>query len=175
MNIDECFELGYVIKPHGLNGAVDIFLDTDFPGDYKNLESVFVHIGQKLVPFFIQTIRINEKKALVQLEGIESIEQAEELKGSKLFLPETMLPELEDKDFYFHDLLGFEVTDVHHGILGIVERFYDYPGQTLLAINHKGKEVLIPVNDDIILNLDKKKKAIEVDLPDGLLDVYINS
>jgi 16S rRNA processing protein RimM len=175
MNIDECFELGYVIKPHGLNGAVDIFLDTDFPGDYKNLESVFVHIGQKLVPFFIRTIRINGNKALVQLEGIDSIDQAEGLKGSKLLLPESMLPELGDKDFYFHELLGFEVTDVQHGMLGIVERFYDYPGQTLLGINHKGKEVLIPINDDIILNLDKEKKLIDVDLPDGLLDVYINS
>ena len=56
VNIDECFELGYIIKPHRLNGAVDIYLDTDFPEDYKKLESLFVNLRQKLVPFFIDSI-----------------------------------------------------------------------------------------------------------------------
>ena len=175
MNIDECFELGYIIKPHGLKGTVDIFLDTDYPGDYTELESVFVKVGQKLVPFFISRIQIRGNKALVHFEDIDTLEQSEELKGCSLYLPDSMLPQLEGEEFYFHEVLGFQVSDSQMGKLGHITKFYDYPGQTLLAVDFKEKEILIPVNDDIITKVDRKEKLIEVSLPDGLVDVYIDS
>ena len=89
MDIDECFELGYIIKPHGLNGAVSIYLDTDFPEEYIKLESVFVNVKQKLVPFFIESIQVNGHKAIVNFEDINSLEQSEELKGCSIHLPES--------------------------------------------------------------------------------------
>lgn len=175
MEIDECFELGYIIKPHGLNGAVDIYLDTDFPEDYRKLESVFVNLGQKLVPFFINSIQIRGNKALVNFEDISSIEQSEELKGCTMYLPESMLPELTGQEFYFHEVIGFQVIDKNSGLIGNVSSYYDHSSQVILSIDHDGKEVLIPINDDIMLVIDKIKKIIQVELPDGLLDIYTNS
>ena len=173
MNIDECFELGYIIKPHGLNGAVSIFLDTDYPEDYLKMESVFVNIKQKLVPFFISSIKINGSKAIVNFEDVNSIEQSEALKGCTIHLPESVLPELKGQEFYFHEVIGYEITDLNYGNIGKVSAYYDSSSQVILSVDYKGKEVLIPVNENIIINIDRVKKLINVKLPDGLLDIYL--
>jgi 16S rRNA processing protein RimM len=172
VNIDECFELGYIIKPHGLKGAVDIYLDTDFPEDYRNLESVYVRVGQKLVPFFIKSMKLKGNKALVHFEDVDTIESSESLKGCTLLLPDSQLPKLEGKEFYFHEVIGFNVRDISEGDLGKVTKYYDQSYQVLLSVDHNGKEILVPVSDDVILGLDRVKKIIEVSLPAGLVDIY---
>ena len=171
MTTDECFELGYVVKPHGLNGEVDLFIDSDFPEHYKKLESVFVKIGQKLVPFFIEKIKIRGNKALARFEDITSKAEAIKLKGCTLHLPESFLPALKDQQFYFHEVIGFDVIDQKEGEIGKVARFYEYPNQVFLAVDYSGSEVLIPVNDQIIVKVDKDKSVLKVKLPDGLLDL----
>lgn len=70
MNIDACYQLGYVIKKHGVKGEVSVLLDVDFPEEYSELESVFVEINQKLVPFFIEAIQIRDDKAVIKFEHI---------------------------------------------------------------------------------------------------------
>jgi 16S rRNA processing protein RimM len=172
MNIDECFELGYIIKPHGLNGSVNVLLDTDFPEDYKSLESVFVNIRQKLIPFFINTIQINGNKAIVNFEDINTIEQSEELKGCSLHLPESMLPVLEGQNFYYHEVIGFEMIDDKDGNIGKISGYVDNSSQVILTVDHNNNEVLIPVADHIIAEIDRVKKIMYVTLPDGLLDIY---
>lgn len=172
MNIDECFELGYIIKPHGLSGSVNVLLDTDFPEDYKSLESVFVNIGQKLVPFFINSIQINGNKAIVNFEDINTIEQSGELKGCTLHLPESMLPALEGQDFYYHEIIGFDIMDDKDGIIGKISGYVDNSSQVILTVDHNGSEVLVPVADHIIASIDRVKKIMYVTLPDGLLDIY---
>jgi 16S rRNA processing protein RimM len=173
MNINACFELGYITKKHGLQGEVSIHLDTDNPENYSELESVFVEIDQKLVPFFIESLSIRGEKALVKFEGVEDAEGAEELKGSKLFLPLENLPPLEGKTFYFHEVIGFRITDRSFGLIGTVTDIYDVSAQQLFAIDHKGKEVLVPVNDEIIEQVDRSEKIIHVDLPEGLIDIFL--
>ncbi len=173
MNQDDCFQLGYVIKPHGLQGEVDIFIDSDFPASYKEMESVFVNFHGNLVPFFIENIRLNGDRATIRFKTIDSIEQAQELKSCTLHLPLDLLPSLEGNNFYFHEVTGFEVVDKKHGNIGVVEKFYNYPGQDFMAIIHNGKEVLVPVNNDIIEEVNREKNQIIVNLPEGLLEIYL--
>ena len=89
MNIDECYQLGHVIKTHGLKGEVNIFLDVDHPSEYQELGSVFVEINQKLVPFFIESIQLKGNKALVKFEDVDSLEEAEELQSKRIYRPLT--------------------------------------------------------------------------------------
>ena len=175
MTINECFQLGYVIKPHGLNGEVDVFLDTDFPENYTHLESVFVEIIQKLVPFFIEHIQIRGNKALIMFSEVDSVENARKIKGCTLHLPATLLPPLKGNAFYFHEVIGYDVVDNTEGSLGQVVKFYNYPNQDLLAVVYRDKEVLIPLNDDIIKHVSRTKKQIEVALPVGLLEIYLGN
>jgi 16S rRNA processing protein RimM len=176
MDIESCYQLGYVIRKHGLKGEVYILLDVDDPGYYEEMESVFVAINRQemLVPFFIEEISIAEDKALVKFEGIDTAEEAENLVSCGLYLPIEFLPRLSEDQFYYHDIIGFQVIDHKAGALGPVQQVYHFTSQDLLSVMHKEKEVLIPVADEIIKKVDKDKKELFVELPDGLLDIYLN-
>lgn len=175
MQVDDCYQLGYVIKPHGLNGEVQILLDVDSPADYTNLESVFVLQGQQLVPFFIESIAVRSDKAIVALEDIETVDDAKTLKGTKLYLPLAVLPELPEDEYYYHELVGFALGDDQGETIGEIEAVLDAGAQDLLQVKHTtGKEVLLPLTDELIVKVDKAEKKVVMKLPDGLLEVYLN-
>ncbi len=173
MDIDSCYQLGYVIKPHGLQGDIRVFIDADNPQDYQNLESVFILQDEQLVPFFIRHIKVSGNKAILSLEDCHDIDTASGLKGAALYLPLTTLPELAGDQFYFHEIIGFTVHDTNLGTLGPVITVYDAGPQNLLAIDYRGKEVLLPITDDTIGKVDKAGKQLLVTLPAGLLDIYL--
>jgi 16S rRNA processing protein RimM len=173
MNKDQCFELGVVVKSHGLNGEVSIKLDTDYPEAYDEMESVLLEQKGRLIPFFIESYSRNREFAIVKFEDINSREQADTLKGCRLFLPDEDLPELPDDQFYFHEVKGYTIVDEQEGTLGVIREIYDVTAQALIAMDWKGKEVLIPINDDIVGRIDRDKQELHVNLPGGLLDLYL--
>ncbi len=174
MRKDDCFELGHILKPHGLQGELWIMLDVDFPEDYEELESVFLEQSGNLIPFFIADLQIKGQRALVQFEDVESYDDAAELTGSKLYLPLSILPLLPDDQYYFHELVGMQVEDSVSGNIGIAREIASRAGQDLLIVDKDGKEILIPMVDSILTKVDKKSKVIYVSLPDGLLDLYLS-
>ncbi|EAZ82342.1 ribosome maturation factor RimM [Algoriphagus machipongonensis] len=174
MNKEQCFQLGYVAKVHGLRGEVVVVLDTDNPEDYEDLEHLFLEQKSRLVPFFLEHFVLQPgNKVLAKFEDYDSLNQAEELVGSEVYLPLTALPELEDDQYYFHELIGFEVFDETIGLIGTVQVVYDLETQDLLGVTHQGKEVLIPIQDGIIQEVDKTAKKVFCHLPEGLLEIYL--
>ena len=169
----EYFELGTLSKPHGLKGAFHVFLDVDDPYEYEDLESVFVQIANELVPFFIQDLQIRDNLNLMHLEGIETLDAAKELVGKKLFLPVSFLPKLKDDQFYYHEIIDYQIEDANLGSLGVVKEVYSTGAQDVLIMIYKNREVLIPLTDEIIPKVDKKAKVVHSILPDGLLEVYL--
>jgi 16S rRNA processing protein RimM len=174
MNKDACFQLGYVEKTHGVQGEVVIFLDVDHPEYYEDMESVFVEINTKLVPFFIDTLQLRGAKAIVKFEDVDDIDKAQTFKGKALYLPLDELEELGDDQFYYHEIIGFQVEDTGKGPLGKVSNVYELPHQDLLAMEFMGKEVLIPLNDDIVTSVDREQQKVFTNLPEGLLEVYLD-
>ncbi|KAA3436393.1 ribosome maturation factor RimM [Rufibacter hautae] len=173
MTLDACFQLGYIVRTHGTKGQVVAFFDVDFPEEYDELESVFLLINGKLVPFFIDDLNPQDKgKSIIKFEDVNTVADAERLKGVALYLPLNQLPELEEDQFYFHEVIGYTVVDEQLGELGTVQTFFDLPNQDLLAMDYQGHEVLIPVQDEIILRTSKEERKIYVNLPEGLLEVY---
>ena len=173
MKLDQCFQLGMVLKPHGLKGELYISLDTDYPEDYREMESVFLLQNGKLVPFFIERIQVKHKEALLKFEDVDDKEAALDLRGTTLHLPLTDLPELSGSQFYFHEISGFQIEDTEKGKLGVVKEVFEAGHQDLIGMEYKGKEVLIPINDDVILNVDRDNALIKVSLPEGLLELYL--
>ncbi len=174
MEKQDCFKLGFISKTHGIKGEVVISLMVDENPIYKKMESVFVEINQQFVPFFIQGISIHKNLAIVNLEGITSIDQAKEYVKSSVYLPLSFLPELDNKNFYFHEVIGFEVNDKKYGVIGVVESVLEFPGQKIFQIRHQNKiELLIPARNEFIVNVDRKNKCLSIDAPDGLIDVYL--
>lgn len=173
MDFEACFQLGYVSKVHGIKGEIQCYFDVDIPENYKKMESVFVDINNKLVPFFIEKISLIGHKAVVKFEDIDGIEQAAELKGKGLYLPLEKLPALGGNQFYFHEIIGYRVKDEEEGLLGTIKDIYALPHQDIIAMEFENKEVLIPISDDIIKSVDHERKELNVHLPPGLLQIYL--
>ena len=115
MDVNDCFQLGKITKPFGYKGEVVFFLDVDDPTDYAELDSVFVEIGGKLLPYFIEEINIKGNKAVVRFEDVTA-EESGKLVGKNLFLPLSVLPKLTGKKFYFHEIINFAVVDAKKGL-----------------------------------------------------------
>ncbi len=174
MNKDQCFQFGYISKVHGLHGEVTVVLDVDYPEEYENIEHLFIEEKSRLSPYFLEHfVPQTGNKVLAKFEELETIEQVKQLVGSKLFLPLTSLPKLKDDQYYFHELIGFEVFDETEGLIGKVEQIYDLQTQDLLGVTYKEKEVLIPIQDGIIQKVEKADKKVYCKLPEGLLDIYL--
>ncbi|SIS64726.1 ribosome maturation factor RimM [Belliella pelovolcani] len=174
MNKDNCFQLGYIAKVHGLHGEVTIVLDVDYPEAYEGIEHVFIDQKSRLVPFFLEYFDLQpNNKVLAKFEDYNTMDDAEKLVGSELYLPLTALEELGEDQYYFHELIGFEVVDASLGSIGEIKIIYDLQTQDLLGVDHKGKEVLIPIQDGIIQKVDKTAKKVYCQLPEGLLEIYL--
>ncbi|TCP23601.1 16S rRNA processing protein RimM [Tenacibaculum skagerrakense] len=175
MQTKDCFYLGKIVKKHSFKGEVVIKLDTDEPDLYGNLESVFVELGNNLVPFFIEKSSLSKGTMLrVKFEGVDSEQDAEAILRSGIYLPLTFLPKLTGNKFYFHEVIGFIIKDTSFGNVGIITNINDTAAQPLFEIDRDGIEVFIPMIDDFIKKVDRENKTIEVETPEGLIDLYIN-
>ncbi len=173
MNIDDCFQLGFIVKTHGTKGQVVAFFDVDYPEDYEDLESVFLEQKGRLIPFFIDTLEpVQKGRCIIKFEDVKTIEQAEALRNTAIYLPLDELPELEEDQFYFHEVIGYQVVDQQHGALGTVKEFYDLPQQQLMVMDYLNQEMLVPVMNEILLRADHEAKQLHVSFPEGLLEVY---
>lgn len=176
MKQDDCYYLGYVTKTFGYKGEVVVYLDVDDPLYYNELESVFILLEGKLIPFFIQKIsfRPNSPEAVVRFQGTDNPEKAQRLTGAELYLPLGLLPPLKGNAFYFHEIVGYQVIDKIKGPLGLITGVMEFPGNPVFQIQAGKKEVLIPANDDFIEKLDRKNQTIFINAPEGLIDLYLN-
>ena len=149
-------------------------LDTDDPNAYTQMESVFVEKNNKLIPFFIERSSLHKSTLLrVKFEDVDGDEEANLLLGSKLYLPLQLLPTLTGNQFYYHEIIGFTVKDVSFGEVGIVTGVNDSTTQALFEIDRNGTEILIPLIDGFIKKVDKKEKNILLDVPKGLIELYL--
>lgn len=174
VSVEECFYLGKVFKTHGINGDLSVKLDTDNVEQYEELESVFLEINKKLVPFFVNSIRIiANDSAIISFWDIETENDAKELIGASLYLPDSLLPNLSNDQYYYHDLKELDVIDSKCGFVGIVTDVIEFPQQMMLEVKKNKQEILIPITDDIIEKVDKDKGIVFVNCPEGLLDLNI--
>jgi 16S rRNA processing protein RimM len=174
MRKEDCFYLGKIAKKFSFKGEVLVYLDTDEPELYQNLESVFVELNKTLVPFFIESSSLHKEKFLrVRFEDVETEENADAILGCEVYLPLSMLPKLEGTQFYFHEIIGFDVIDTKKGNIGKITAINDSGAQPLFEIDKNGIEILIPLIDDFIIDLDRKNRTITLETPEGLVELYL--
>ena len=80
---------------------------------------------------------------------------------------------MDGKDYFIHEILGYLVMDANFGEVGKIEDVIKNPMQSVFVVMHHDKEVLIPAIDEIIINIDKEKRIVNIMAPDGLIDLYI--
>ncbi|MCA0152100.1 ribosome maturation factor RimM [Winogradskyella vincentii] len=174
MKKDKCFYLGKIVKKYSFKGELLAKLDTDEPDLYNNLDAIFVDLRGNLVPFFIERSQLHKSDLLrLKFEDVDSEADADSLLKSDLYLPLDLLPKLEGDKFYFHEVIGFSIKDKNFGEVGIIKNINDSTAQALFEIDRDGTEILIPMNDEFIVKIDRKNKTIHVNTPEGLIDLYL--
>jgi len=174
MEKKECFYLGKIVKKFSFKGEVLVKLDTDEPELYEHLDALFIELRNSLVPFFIESSQFHKSELLrVKFEEVDTEEDADSILKCDVYLPMEFLPKLENDKFYFHEVIGYTVNDVNFGKVGVITAINDSTAQSLFEIDRNGTQILIPMNDDFIKKVDKKKKSILVETPEGLIDLYL--
>lgn len=173
MHKEECFYLGKIAKKFSFKGEVLVYLDTDEPELYENMESVFVELNKNLVPFFIIESSLHKNDFLrVKFEDVTTEADADAIMGCELYLPLSFLPKLSGDKFYYHEVIGFEVEDQRLGVVGKIVSINDSTAQPLFEVLNGEIEMLIPMIDHFLVKIDRKNKKVVMNLPDGLVEMY---
>lgn len=170
----EYFKIGKLVAVHGLKGELLLKHELGKKTSLKGLVAVFIEDKKdSFLPWFIESTKIkSEEEVYIKLEGINTREQAIPLTQKQLWVPEGDFKKLAAKSAPA-SLLGY--TIINNGeSLGEILELIEQPHQLLCRLEINGKEVLIPLHEGTLEKVNHKKKEVNVDLPDGLLDIYMS-
>lgn len=173
MKIEDSFYIGYITKTKGLKGEVQVFFEYPDPEELE-LKSVFVELNGKLVPYFISSFKLQSNQTgYFYFDDIDTIDKAEKLVRKKLYQPISIRPERDEDEFLITDLKGYIAHDERFGELGEIIEIHEYPQQFVAVVPYKFREILFPLNDEFIREINEEEGIVYLDLPEGLIDVYL--
>lgn len=166
---EDVYKIGIINKPHGVKGEVS-FTFTDDIFDRVDSDYLILNMDGILVPFFIEEYRFrSDNVALVKFEDVDTAEKARMFTNVEVFFPINMVEE-QDEIVSYNYFIGFEVEDVNHGYLGKIIDVDDTTANVLFVIEkHDGNELLLPVHEEFINDINREKRIMTVQVPDGLL------
>lgn len=170
--MEEYIEIGHTKKTYGVNGELKVHIEESFQEDFREAEVLFLDIQGGQVPFFIEHQR--EAGAwLVKLDEVNTPEEAVALTGKKIFMRREDLryADGEEEVIDLRLLEGFTVVDLKFGVVGRIEEVMELPQQLTAVVEYEGREVLIPLTEELITGVDPEGQVIEMDLPEGLLEL----
>lgn len=170
MTRDDYMLLGSIVKTRGISG--EVVVRSKFTArEVINQKSVMLKIDGLLVPFFVISWKnIPDNEIILKFRDIETKEKAEKLKNADVYLLKTAISNFDIKSVK-ENLSGYQVIDVRTGVIGKSTGIMEIPGNELLQVKHRKKEILLPLQEGVVLEINSEKKMIKVDLPDGFLEI----
>ena len=173
MKKEDCYFLGKITRRHGLQGNVFLKLDTDQPEMYNKLDSIFIEINGLLVPFFVAKQSRSKGDTLIISYKNSTEALVDQTIGRDVFMPLSTLPKLSGNKFYYHEVIGFEIREEDGKTCGNIVSINDQTAQHYFILDLAGKEIIIPIIKDWILELNREEKYLKMQLPEGLMDVFL--
>lgn len=174
MMMEETFKIGTLGKPHGVKGEMAFHFDDDV-FDRVDADYLFLKIDGLLVPFFIDEYRFrSDETALMTFSGIDSEEKAAELTGCDVYFPRSLADSDGDAETVSKaEIVGYEIINEADGqAIGTVEAVDDSTLNTLFEVTtREGNKILLPVNDDLIKDVDRESRTITMIIPEGILSL----
>lgn len=168
------FNVGKIVNTHGIRGEVRVLSNTDFPEErFAKGEAltIFDEKDNKVIDLVVKSSRQHKQFYLVVFEGLENINFVEKYKGMTLKVSEDQLFELEENEFYYHEIMGCTVVSEDGEEIGVVEDIYTPGANDVWGIKRKGKkDALIPYIEDVVKDIDIENKKITIHVMEGLLD-----
>ncbi len=172
---DDLKLLGLFLKTHGIDGHLILKLAYFKENEIGRGEPVFIEIDGIPVPFFVSHFRfLSNNSAVVQLDEILNAKIASEFVNCRVFIENKMANEVYSEDSNNNDKLkGFLVLDKKYGKSGVLQEILEYPDNLVMRIDLNGREILVPFNENIVINIDYASCVIEISAPEGLYDLYL--
>lgn len=154
--------VGKIVSKHGFKGNLNIHIESEFFDDINEGDYLFVIIDQKGVPFLIESL--NSTKQIVKLQFVDGEAQALELVGKEIAILYHEDHEISNEIPF----IGFSLLDQHNTVIGQISGIETYPGHEMLLVICENREILIPLIEDWITNLDEDSRTLQMTLPEGL-------
>jgi 16S rRNA processing protein RimM len=171
--MEKWFNVGKIVNTHGIRGEVRVISKTDFPEQrYKagNVLYLFMPGSNKPIELTVKTHRTHKNFNLLTFEGFENINEVEKFRDGILKVPESQLGELDEDEFYYHEVIGCHVVTTEGLELGKVTEILSPGANDVWVIkSSEGKEILIPYIEDVVKKVDVKGKVILIQPMEGLL------
>lgn len=166
-------KVGKIVNTHSLRGEVKVISSTDFEEQRfeKGTELLITRGNQVVKEVTVESYRTHKNNLLVKFVGIDSIEEAEKLKNLQIKIDSDNIGELEENEFYFHEIIGCEVLDENGKSLGEISEILTPGANDVWVIkSQNGKEILIPYIEDVVKKIDVENKKIDIEVMEGLID-----
>ena len=166
-------KVGKIVNTHSLKGEVKVISSTDFEEErFKKGSKLLVTRGNQLIrEVIVESYRNHKNFLLVKFEGIDSVEEAEKLKNLQIKIDSDEVGELEENEFYFHEIIGCQVFDENDRNLGeIIDILTPGANDVWVIKGEEGKEILIPYIEDVVKQIDIINKKVNIEVMEGLID-----
>ena len=173
MSEERMLNVGKIVNTHGIRGEVKVYPQTDFPDvRFKPGAKLTMYPPESGSPIAVEVASAREQKKMyvVKIKGFDNINDVEKYKGWELKVPEEDRVPLEEGEYYVRDIVGCEVFTEEGELLGTVTDTLSPGANDIWVVKMpKGKELLLPVIDDVVLDVDVAARKIKVHLMEGLL------
>lgn len=170
---ENCVRVGLVAKPHGVGGEVIVRAEVGFAADDLMYEFLLVEIDGGLVPYYVEEVRQkNQDEVIAKMQYCDNQEDARRLSGKAVYIDREWAEDVEADEQSTGMLIGYEAYDAKAGKLGTITAIDEQGGTNpLFVIERNGDELLVPIADDFIKEIDDEKRSITFCLPEGLVGI----
>ncbi len=177
MTQDNCFLLGKITKPYSFKGEVVLWMDVDDSEPYEGVDTLWLPQQGILVPYAVESLRRNKDRFVVRLADVSTETAAKQLSGKDVWLPLAEMAPMEDGKFYFHEVQGWTAIDRSTGeAVATIVHVVDQSAYPMLEVEFdNGNQGFIPLPDHVKVDVKREERKLVLDLPEGLLDVYLSN
>ena len=177
MTQDNCFLLGKITKPYSFRGEVVLWMDVDDSEPYEGVNTLWLPQQGILVPYAVESLRRNKDRFVVRLADVNTETAAKQLSGKDVWLPLAEMAPMEDGKFYFHEVRGWTAIDRSTGdAVATIVHVVDQGAYPMLEVEFdNGNQGFIPLPDHVQVDVKREEQKLALDLPEGLLDVYLSN
>jgi 16S rRNA processing protein RimM len=171
-NLDnkELIPIGKIVRTHGVHGKLRVAYYNEDKASFLSYQEVFLRNSDRhLGSLEIVEAKVHRKFILVQFKGIENLDEAERLVGATVLVKKVALPQLEEGEYYWTDLIGMEVATPEGECLGRLSQIIPTGGTDVFVVKQGEREILLPANEERIEHIDTASRRIVVSLLEGLV------
>jgi 16S rRNA processing protein RimM len=168
----DCEKVGFFKKTHGVFGELVLEFEPQFEYSIENANRFFIELDGLLVPFFVleEGFRFKtDNSAIITFDGVASEKYAKRMVGSSVYLFKNEIIEMPDEQFE-SQFENYLLVDEKLGEIGNIDQIDNYSGNIVITVNYRGKELLVPFNEDLLVAIDNQNKTLKLRMPDGLIE-----